>query len=260
MPILKTMTINLRYDNPADGSNQWSLRKQAVAALITELTPDIFGTQEGWEDQIKELQELLPAYRYYVTPPEWNRKRMFPCVWVRKEMEVKEHRTFWLSPTPSIPFSKAWNSAFPRSATYVIGQRNKSSFIFISTHLDNISAEARLHQAAVLCQQVEQINTASYPVILVGDFNTSPQSNVHKLLTSKSNLANIKGNFIDVWEYLKKTEESTFHSFTGQGMRGRIDWILVSPNVKIKQAIIIKQTFMGRYPSDHFPVMAELEI
>lgn len=254
------MTINLRYDNPADGHNRWSLRKQAVAALITELAPDVFGTQEGWEDQIEALQKMLPAYCYYVTAPEWNRKRMFPCVWVKEGIKVRTHHTFWLSPTPSAPFSKAWDSAFPRSATYVIAQKNKSPFIFISTHLDNISAEARLHQAAVLCQQVRQINSASYPVILVGDFNTSPQSDVYKLLTSKFELSGIKGDFIDVWEQLHKPEQSTFHGFTGQAIRERIDWILVSPKVKIKQATIIKHTILGHYPSDHFPVMAELEI
>jgi len=55
-------------------------------------------------------------------------------------------------------------------------------------------------------------------------------------------------------------EESTFHVFTGQGIRGRIDWILVSPEVKIKKVFLIKDKPDGRYPSDHFPVMASLEI
>jgi len=260
MCLLKVMTINLRYDNPTDGSNRWSLREQVVAALIIKFSPDVFGTQEGWEYQIEALQKLLPAYRYYVVAPEWDKKRMFPCVWVKEGIKVRTHHTFWLSPTPSVPFSKAWGSAFPRSATYVIAEKTNSPFVFISTHLDNISAEARIHQAAVLCQQIRKINSAYYPVILVGDFNSPPQSEVYKLLTSDSGSTGIKGNFIDVWQWLNKPEESTFHGFTGQAMRERIDWILVSSNVRIKQASIIKQPILGRYPSDHFPVIAELEI
>jgi len=252
------MTINLRYDNLSDGPHQWCFRKNIVAQIIKEINPDIFGTQEGWEDQIKELANLT-GYSYYVFAPEWNRKRMFPCVWTKKEIKVLKSDTFWLSPTPHIPFSKAWDSAFPRTATYIIAQKQNVLFLFISTHLDNVSEKARLHQAAVLCQEIKKINK-DYPTILVGDFNDSPKSSVYDLLTGKIDLNGIKGNFIDVWKWLKKPEESTFHAFSGQGSRGRIDWILVSKEINIKNAFLIKHTISGLYPSDHFPVIAELKL
>ncbi|HDD35678.1 MAG TPA: endonuclease/exonuclease/phosphatase family protein [Candidatus Desulfofervidus auxilii] len=251
------MTINLRYDNPNDGPYQWCFRKDIVAFIIKRINPDIFGTQEGWEDQIKELA-IATGYDYHVFAPEWNRKRMFPCVWTKKEMDILESGTFWLSPTPHIPFSKAWNSAYPRAATYVIAKKYRKFFLFISTHLDNVSKKARLYQAAVLCEEIKKINQENYPIILVGDFNDSPNSSVHALLTGKIDLNGVKGDFIDVWQWLKKDENATFHAFTGKGQRGRIDWILVSSNVKIKNVFLIKDIFAGIYPSDHYPIVAEL--
>jgi endonuclease/exonuclease/phosphatase family metal-dependent hydrolase len=260
MPFLKVMTFNLRYDNPADGENRWDLRKEAVAKVIQDYNPVVFGTQEGWEDQIKTLAKLIPSYRFYLFAPEWNRKRMFPCVWVDKKIDVLQYNTFWLSPTPNVPFSRAWGSAYPRAATYVMAKIEKTPFFFVCTHLDNISAKARLNQAVVLYKEIKRLNQDRHPVILVGDFNTSPESDVYAFLTGKKEVDGLKGSFVDVWRALGHPEESTFHVFTGQGVRGRIDWILVSPEVKIKKVFLIKDKPGGRYPSDHFPVIASLEI
>jgi len=35
---------------------------------------------------------------------------------------------------------------------------------------------------------------------------------------------------------------------------------LVSPEIEVKEIEVIKKTFDGRYPSDHFPIIATLEI
>jgi endonuclease/exonuclease/phosphatase family metal-dependent hydrolase len=251
------MTINLRYDNPKDGSNKWCFRKKPLASLITRNNPDLFGTQEGWEDQINELQVLLPSYRYYISPPEWNRKRMFPVVWGKKDIMVEKNHTFWLSPTPYLPFSKAWGSAFPRAASYVIAKKGQLSFLFVNAHLDMSSEETRLNQTIVLLKEINKIKKTPQPIFLVGDFNTIPHSPIHAILTGREKFNQIKGNFIDVWQWLNKPEESTFHGFTGKGMRGRMDWILVSPGVIIKKAEILKDSPFGIYPTDHFIVIAE---
>ena len=33
-PVLKVMTFNLRYDNPDDGENAWSVRKSYAAEMV----------------------------------------------------------------------------------------------------------------------------------------------------------------------------------------------------------------------------------
>lgn len=58
------MTYNLRYDNPKDGENSWSNRKEFLLSQINYYAPDIFGTQEGMEHQVKWLDEKLESYNF----------------------------------------------------------------------------------------------------------------------------------------------------------------------------------------------------
>jgi len=244
------LTINLRYETEEDGLNNWPFRKEAVTNLIKTLKPDVFGSQEGWEDQIEEVQGLLPDYKFYVdAPKEWNRKRMYPCVWVKKEkIGVEQVKTIWLSETPHLPYSKSWGSAFPRTLTYIMANIQDKRFIFASTHLDHISEIARPRQATVLADHLKDM---SFPIILVGDFNAAPKSYEHEIL---------KRYFQDAWEIMEKEDTATYHAFTGKDVKGRIDWILITPGIEVKEIEVIKNTFNGRYPSDHFPVFATLKV
>jgi endonuclease/exonuclease/phosphatase family metal-dependent hydrolase len=247
----KVLTINLRYETEEDGPNNWPFRKEHLASLINSLKPDIFGSQEGWEQQIYELQRLLPDYKFYVdAPKEWNKKRMYPCVWVKKgRIEAEQVKTIWLSETPHLPHSKNWGSAFPRTLTYVVAKDIQGKrFIFASTHLDHISEIARPNQATVL---IDHLKDSPLPIILVGDFNAAPKSHEHEILTS---------HFQDAWEMMGKEDMTTYCSFTGKDVKGRIDWILITPGIEVKEIEVIKKAFDGRYSSDHFPVVATLKI
>jgi endonuclease/exonuclease/phosphatase family metal-dependent hydrolase len=61
---LKVTTYNIRYDNPADGVNQWSNRKTTLIDLIKTNDADILCIQEGLVNQITDLQIALPNYQY----------------------------------------------------------------------------------------------------------------------------------------------------------------------------------------------------
>ncbi len=49
---------NLRYENPNDGDNSWTNRKEHVNELIQFHDFDIFGTQEGLIGQLKDIAGL----------------------------------------------------------------------------------------------------------------------------------------------------------------------------------------------------------
>ena len=55
-------------------------------------------------------------------------------------------------------------------------------------------------------------------------------------------------------------EERTRHDFQPARCGSRIDGILHSPHFKTEQAAILRNTFNGRYPSDHYAVTATLQI
>ena len=86
------------------------------------------------------------------------------------------------------------------------------------------------------------------PVVLTGDFNTGPDSGAHALLTR---------TLEDAWLTAPTHEgpDKTFHDFTGVPDK-RIDWILY----RGLQATAVRTVTLHegkRYPSDHFPVVAD---
>jgi endonuclease/exonuclease/phosphatase family metal-dependent hydrolase len=53
---------------------------------------------------------------------------------------------------------------------------------------------------------------------------------------------------------------SSWNAFKAIEPGRRIDFILVRPPVRVRQHGILSDTFDGRFPSDHLPVLAELSI
>ena len=93
-------------------------------------------------------------------------------------------------------------------------------------------------------------------------FMIPPTSKTHQLFVGKTDSADQKGGFIDPWEALHKSENNagTFNDFKGDKTGDRIDWILVTSQLKIRNMVIIHDSFDNRYPSDHFPVLAVLKL
>ncbi|MCC7406837.1 MAG: hypothetical protein IT442_02120 [Phycisphaeraceae bacterium] len=55
-----------------------------------------------------------------------------------------------------------------------------------------------------------------------------------------------------------KEREGTYHAFKGRGWSARIDWIICRGALVPVAAEIDRWQLEGRYPSDHYPVVAEL--
>ena len=61
---LRMMSMNLRYSQGEDGKNRWANRKELVKEVLQKYSPDIIGFQEPLLDQMQNLIEMLPEYRY----------------------------------------------------------------------------------------------------------------------------------------------------------------------------------------------------
>lgn len=253
---LNVLTLNMRKETKEDGANNWPDRKDLVVRLINELRPDLLGTQEGRRPQIYSLLTALAGYGIADRHRDWDPQRFYPCIFYRLDaVEILESGDWWLSETPEVHASKSWGSAFPRLATWARcrSRVSRKEFLFACTHMDHISAEARCGQARVLRDFLEEQNKDALPLILVGDFNDVPGSAPYQTLTS---------SLRDVWPDMHSHDAGagTWHGFSGKAQKGRLDWILVSPDVVTREARILRTSYDGRYPSDHFPVSAILEI
>ena len=93
------------------------------------------------------------------------------------------------------------------------------------------------------------------PLIVVGDFNESPDDPVYgEFIHADSPLQ-------DTWRQVHPAgqEATTQHGFDGLPRGSRIDWILATPPFLVRRVAIVTDNLEGRYPSDHFPYEAEVE-
>lgn len=124
---LTVMTLNMRYDNPEDGVNNWRFRSERVGELIRSEAVDLLGTQEVLANQFDDLQALLPGYcAVGVGREDGARAGEFNAVFFRSDrFELLDSGVFWLSEDPETPGSKGWDGACERLATWVV-LRDKS--------------------------------------------------------------------------------------------------------------------------------------
>ncbi len=254
---MRIMTFNIRFENDRDGQNAWAHRKDLVIRVIKRYKPDIIGTQEGRWVQLLYLKDHLSPYALHAPDRVIDSTCQYPTLFIRKDsLHIMDGEEFWLSKTPKIHRSKDWDSAFPRmincAKVQLRGSREK---IWAAvTHLDHKGTEARYEQAGIIASWVKK---RKEPVILMGDFNDDPGSKVHQLLTGEET------GLLDTWQVLGRKEgmeASTHHGFSGVPQTGRIDWILVNPHFRTMEAIVIRDHFNGRYPSDHFPYLVYLDL
>jgi endonuclease/exonuclease/phosphatase family metal-dependent hydrolase len=250
------MTFNLRFENENDGQNSWFYRRELVVQIVRRYAPSILGTQEGRWSQLLYLQDHLSEYHLHAPDRVLDDTCQYPTLYFRKDaFEVHEGEEFWLSKTRKIHRSKDWDSAFPRMVSYAkLRHRKTEGVLWVAvTHLDHMGTKARYEQARIL---VEWAHNRTDPVILMGDFNDKPGSPVHESLTAPG------AGLRDTWQVLGREEDSeslTHHGFQGIPQKARLDWILVSSHFTVINALIIKDHFGGRYPSDHFPYAVDLQ-
>ena len=255
---LKLVSTNIRFENPQDGPNDWPNRKDSLAELINHFCPDIIGSQEGREAQLRDFEKILDGLNLVEQHRQWIDKRMYPCLYINHQrFQIIKSGDIWLSETPDIAGSCSFESSFPRLCTWghLKDKNSAHELIVANVHLDHVLDHTRERQAEVMAYQLNKINEKKGPLLLMGDFNAAPDSEVRDILT------NGPLRLYDPWEKLGHEEESSYHKFKGYLPEGkRIDWFLLSDHFEPHQILLDKSSKNEIYPSDHFPVKLEVEV
>ncbi len=266
---LRVMSFNLRVPVIFDLYNAWGVRKTMTAQTIRTYNPDLLGTQECLASQGKYLREQLPDYKFIGAGRNDGKESGEMCgVFYRAEkFDELDHGFFWLSDTPDKPGSKSWGTWFTRMATWV-KLRDKADgtvFYFFNTHMD-ISERARVEGARMLRAKIAAI-AGDFPAILTGDFNAGEGSAPYQLLVGQTPVTTTTvattAPLIDTFREVHTTKapgEGSFHAFHGGVNGDRIDWIMTTPGVAALDAGITHDHAGLKYPSDHYPVTALLQL
>ena len=257
---LRLMTYNIRLDLAADGPNQWSNRRDWVAAQIQWLRPDIFGLQEVLPNQKADLIAALPRYRVFGGGRDGkDAGEASPIGFDTQRFEYLDGGLFWLSPTPEVP-SKGWDAAYPRIVTWVRLRIHGSRQVVlaINTHWDHIGLVARRQSAAQMVRWIEAHAKRCDRLLVFGDFNSELDSEQMRALTQGTPALR------DARADSKSAPfgpRGTFNEFKAAPTDSRtIDHILLGGGIDVERYAVISQVIEGRVPSDHFPVLADLTI
>jgi endonuclease/exonuclease/phosphatase family metal-dependent hydrolase len=250
---LRVMTFNVRTGIANDGPNDWDHRRDIMVDTIREQHPDLLGTQELNKFQGDYIVSKLPQYVWFGAGRRGDDGDEHMGVFYRTaRLRVIESGNFWLSNTPDKPGSITWGNPYPRMVTWALFEQKADGrrFYYFNTHFPyrEQDEQARTKSAQEILARLQAL-PKNFPIIVTGDFNSSPDKPDHALLV---------GTLHDAWIDASRHSgpDKTFHNFTGVPDQ-RIDWILYRGfRGLIAQTITTQQN--GRYPSDHFPVIAEL--
>lgn len=253
---LRVMTFNIRLNLASDGPNAWPFRKELVASLMNDA--DLVGVQEALPDQLRDLDSLLPQFGRFGVGRASDRGGEHSAILYRKDrFEVLEQSTFWLSESPETAGSKGWDAAYERIVTWgkLRDRRTGKVFFHFNTHFDHVGERARRESALLLLRRIEEIAGPNPPVIVTGDFNAAPDSEPYRLVTA----GGLRDAFV-VSICPHRGPTSTWNAFRQIEPDRRIDFIFVRGAVDVIDHAILPDSFDGRFPSDHLPVVARLRI
>ncbi len=225
------VAYNIRHGEGMD--NQIDLNR--TAAVISRLNPDVVLLQEvdrgagrtGGIDQARALGELTGMHSAFGKFMDYDGGEYGMAALSR--FPIRAFRNYELPPGPE-----------PRSvlaARIEIGAGQE--IVFVGVHLYR-SAEERYAQAKKI---VELFNGERSPVILAGDFNSTPDSEVIGLLRQ-------------YWFVPEKGKDRlTFPSDTA---RIEIDYVMIRPEGRFE--IVESRVVDEPLASDHRPVLLEVRI
>ncbi|MEG0889124.1 MULTISPECIES: endonuclease/exonuclease/phosphatase family protein [Bacteroides] len=259
---VNVMSFNIRYDNPEDSLNNWLYRKDRVANAIHFYDADIVGTQEVLNNQLKDLKRHLPEYGVIgVGREDGKEKGEYSALWYKKDrFALLDSGTFWLSETPHVAGSKGWDGACERIASWakLKDRASGKEYFALNTHLDHVGVVARREGVTLILDQVNKLSSG-LPIIVTGDFNAEPESDVIKHVTDSTvqkHLTNARSVspviYGPAW---------SFHDFgkIPYDKRPLIDYVFVNNRLKVLRYGVLAETENDAFLSDHAPVLVTVE-
>lgn len=256
---LDVMTFNIRTAGGRDGNDAWPFRKELVAETIGRSNPHVVGLQEALSEQIEYLESALPQYRWLGVDRGLNGgtglSEATPIFYRYEEVVPIESGTFWLGNPPSGSSRRRGGSRIVTWARFHHLATRQQVYVY-NTHFTLREGQQQLEAATRINEHIAALPEGS-AVIVMGDFNATAESSATWQVATSQGLR-------DAWAI---APERSGPAVTSNGFspppddwEARIDWILVSGSVEVPAISTIVHSVDGRYPSDHYPVLARLRV
>lgn len=283
---VKVGSYNIRYDNEGDrvNGNGWPHRLPVISAIIQNVDFDVFGAQEVLHHQLLQLDSLIGnTYAYVgVGRDDGETKGEYAPIFYKKDrFTLLKKGVFWLSETPDRP-SKGWDAALPRICTWLQleDKQSKKRFWYFNLHMDHVGTKAREESCKLVLQKMKEMVKATETAILTGDFNVDQKTPMYEVLAGSTLLSDSysAAAFRYAWN-------GTFNAFDANLFtESRIDHVFVTKNATVEKYAVLTDSYRSpkieekeikkgdfpkelsfrdyniRLPSDHFPVVVDLQL
>jgi endonuclease/exonuclease/phosphatase family metal-dependent hydrolase len=240
---LRVMTYNIHSCVGMDGK----VRPERVARVINHCDPDIVAVQEvdchrprsGGHDQAKVIADHLRMSHVFEAMFEEEKERYGIAIFSKYPFEII--RSGYLTPP------KGWREG--RGAIWLkfVDERFKVLH-FINTHFGLGWIERNQQVSELLGSQWLGSIPDHEPVVLCGDFNSGPRSEVFRRLRERLN---------DAQQSLTGVRKPRA-TFTASNPILRIDHVFMSDHFQV-ESVDLPETPNARIASDHLPVCVEIK-
>jgi len=253
------MTFNVRRRMPVTWrtADRWRVRRDGVRALLAAERPTLLGAQEVLPDQAAFIGAALGgAYRFVGHGRRPGpRGEACPLFYDGDRLELRGWRQRALSDRPDEPGSASWGNVIPRVVVEAVfrDRSTGAEVAAFNTHLDVLSSRSRSRSAQLIRGLVAR---QDLPAIVTGDLNAGPGSPPLRELLGGDAL-------VDAWTAAERRlspEWGTFAGYRAARSGQRIDWIGVTPGVRVSRIGIEDRRFDDVWPSDHLPVQAVVRL
>ena len=231
-----------------------------VESVLAE-APDIIGTQETTAELQEKCLKNLTGYTCFIGEYYDDKLRRGNYIYVKdNKFNVIEMGHRYMSDTPMVR-SKYEGSREYRGFNYLHleDKETGSRLLFLNLHADYRADEAtRVLQLKAVNTFIKDPKWENTPIVILGDFNsTAPQASISTFLAENERL----GMTSEVAEVKGDTGPTLVEGKFTERIPYVFDYIFVTKDlVDTKYYSAIDNIKNGKYPSDHLPVVAEIEV
>ncbi len=241
---LRVMTYNVHSCIGMDGK----LAPERIARVIARYAPDVVALQELDVGRVRTegMDQAHLIARYLEMDFHFH-----PAMYIEEERygdAILSHLPVRLVKAAVLPGLPGKPGLEPRGALWVAIELNGVEYQVMNTHLGLVSRERRLQVEALLGPDWLGHPDCRGPVVLCGDFNAMPSSQVCRQLRTRLDDAQIE-----------LASHRPRRMFPGRFPAARIDHVFVDPSIEVLD-VEVPDSELARVASDHLPLIVEMRI
>lgn len=251
---ITVVSANVRcYTQGDKGKRNWFYRAPYTVQTLIDSNADIIGLQEAMKTHYDCISPAFKGYGSFIDYRDnGENPEGCPIFYNLSKFELIDGGTFWLSETPD-RISIDWGAACYRICSFAILKQisDGRELAVFNTHLDHISEEARVKGIRLILKKLTEFG--GMPCVIMGDLNDFENSVTYKSATELFDDAKYKTDDTD--------SGATYHAWGEEPNNNNIDYFLISKTgIEVLQYKVIRTTYNGVYPSDHYPIRLKFNL